>query len=81
MNYIIEFEFIVTQNFEEAGLEDSYDYTLSGTDIVLFSERACYIEALSRAAPNGRMQDYDVMTIHQLDAECIRHNIYVNFIY
>lgn len=70
--------FNVIQNFEEAGLEGVYDYKLVGEDLILYSERACYLEALSRVKPEV---DYDFLTLYQLEAECLRNEIYVEFIY
>ncbi len=72
------FDFIVTQVFEEAGLEDMCDYKLKGEDLTLYSERSCLIEALNRVSPNS---EYELMTLFQLEAECLRNKIYVNFIY
>lgn len=62
--------------FEEGSIE-SYDYVSKLTGKHFFSERSCYIEALNHLHPE---EDYSYLTLFQLEAECLRNNIYVEIL-
>ena len=75
---MIKFTFHVVQNYEEAGLEGVYDYRLEGSDEVFYSEESAFIKALTDTLGGS---DYTLLTLYQLEAECLRNNIYVEFVY
>lgn len=73
---IKKYTYIKTLTFEEGGIE-SYDYKSELSGSVFFSERSCLIEALNHKRKNPF---YENMTLHQLELETIRKQIYVEIV-